>query len=101
MVPGIVPGFPGRHSPRRLRMPAVRIPDHAAELLDSHDVARIIGVCRYTLIKWLKAGTFPPPDVDLTTKNRFWRRDTVLRVLAGGQPRSGRRERHRRRATRA
>jgi prophage regulatory protein len=45
-------------------------------MLKTRQVCELLGICRETLVRWVKEGKFPPP-VRLGTSHPRWHRETV------------------------
>jgi hypothetical protein len=73
----------------------MRVTDELDQLLSRAEVRRLLGnVGSQYLRRWIKEGSFPPPDVIIRGRN-FWRIWTVQRYLESHQtmpesPRRGR-----------
>jgi predicted DNA-binding transcriptional regulator AlpA len=46
-------------------------------LLNSSEVARLFGITRATLYRWLRAEKIPEPMVDPDTGQRIWRQSDI------------------------
>jgi len=52
------------------------------EILSIGQVADLFQVHRVTIWRWVKAGEFPKPDINISAHYKLWKRETVEQVLA-------------------
>jgi hypothetical protein len=46
-------------------------------MIDRPKVVAAINRTSATLRRWIKAGKFPPPDLETTRESQYWRRSTL------------------------
>lgn len=52
--------------------------EHNIKLVySSQEIMQLFNIHQSTLFRWLKKGTFPPPDIKLNAKSKFWRKTTI------------------------
>jgi predicted DNA-binding transcriptional regulator AlpA len=55
---------------------------NAKELIDTKEIAAMLGVCRaHAVGRIIKRPDFPPPKVDLSQKLRRWDRGAVMKWM--------------------
>lgn len=51
---------------------------HNVQLVySSQDIRTMFNIHKATLLRWIQKGIFPPPDIKVTERSKFWKKSTI------------------------